>query len=250
MALGHYRQGWEDIGELDPLWAVLTEPSAQFGRWDPDTFFQTGADEIRTVMEKAGELGYPKQKAMALDFGCGVGRLTRALSGIFEKCYGVDISEPMIVKARELNHHLGNCEFIVNSEMDLKLFPEAAFDFVYTARVLQHLPTQKAIAQYIAEFARVLNNGGLLVFQVPSHMSLRWRVQPRRRVYSLLRRVGVGKEFLYHKLGVFPMKMTYLPRNAVEALLRNLGLHLLKIEPDLETSPGMPGAKYYAAKLG
>ena len=34
MQLERYKQGWEDIGKLDPLWAVLTEPSGQYGRWD------------------------------------------------------------------------------------------------------------------------------------------------------------------------------------------------------------------------
>jgi SAM-dependent methyltransferase len=248
MNLNRYKQGWEEIGELDPLWAVLTEPSAQYGRWDPEAFFRTGTDEINRVMEQAGQLSYPKRRGVALDFGCGAGRLTRALASLFEKSYGVDISEAMVSKARELNRHLGNCEFVVNASADLKVFPDETFDFIYSARVLQHLPTQQAIEQYISEFARVLKSEGLLVFQVPGRMSLRWRVQPRRRVYSLLRRLGVGKEFLYHKLGVYPMKMTHFPQSAVEGLLGRLGMRLLKIETDLDTSPGMPGAKYYAAK--
>ena len=248
MLLERYKQGWEDIGELDPLWAVLTEPSAQYGRWDPEAFFRTGTDEIHKVMEEASRLSYPKRKGVALDFGCGVGRLTRALAGFFEKSYGVDISEAMVTKARELNGDLNNCNFVVSDSADLRTFPDETFDFIYSARVLQHLPSQKAIEQYISEFARVLKSGGLLVFQVPGSMSLRWRLQPRRRVYSLLRRLGVGKEFLYHKLGVFPMKMTPFPRRAVESLLSRLGIRLLKVEPDLDTSPGMPGAKYYAVK--
>jgi ubiquinone/menaquinone biosynthesis C-methylase UbiE len=248
MQLERYKQGWEDIGKLDPLWAVLTEPSGQYGRWDQEAFFRTGADEIARVMEEAAKLGYPRQKGMALDFGCGVGRLTRALAGSFEKSCGVDISEAMVTKARELNGQIGNCSFVVNNSTDLRAFPNESFDFIYSARVLQHLPSQKVIEQYVSEFARVLKGGGLLVFQVPSRMSLRWRVQPRRRIYSLLRRLGVGKEFLYHKLGVFPMKMTHFPQHAVESVLNGLGIRLLKIEEDLETSPGMPGAKYYVAK--
>lgn len=36
----------------------------------------------------------------ALDFGCGVGRLMRALSGYFTHCPGVDISERMVREAR------------------------------------------------------------------------------------------------------------------------------------------------------
>ena len=248
MDLNRYKQGWEEMGRLDPLWAVLTEPKAQYQRWDVETFFRTGAEEIRSVMDEACRLGYPRQRDVALDFGCGVGRLTRALADYFRKSYGVDISEAMVTKARELNGDLSNCEFAVNARADLKAFPDEMFDFIYSARVLQHLPSQKAIEQYISEFSRVLKNGGLLVFQVPGRMSLRWRLQPRRRAYSLLRRLGVGKEFLYHKLGFFPMKMTHLPQLAVESLLSGLRIRLLKVESDLDTSPGMPGAKYYAVK--
>jgi ubiquinone/menaquinone biosynthesis C-methylase UbiE len=248
MQLERYKQGWEEIGKLDPLWAVLTEPSGQYGRWDRDAFFRTGADEISRVMEEADKLAHPRQKGVALDFGCGVGRLTRALAQSFEKNYGVDISHAMIIKARELNQDLSNCTFIVNNSADLSIFPSETVDFIYTARVLQHLPNQALIERYVSEFARVLKPGGLMVFQIPSHMSLRWRIQPRRRVYSFLRRVGVGEQFLYHKLGVFPMKMTHFPQHAVEALLSRLHIHLLKIELDLDSSPGMPGAKYYGTK--
>ena len=216
MQLERYKQGWEDIGKLDPLWAVLTEPSGQYGRWDQEAFFRTGAEEIGRVMEEAAKLGYPRQRGVALDFGCGVGRLTRALAGSFEKSCGVDISEAMVTKARELNGQIGNCSFVVNNSADLRVFPNETFDLIYSARVLQHLPSQKVIEQYVSEFARVLKSGGLLVFQIPTSISLRWRLQPRRRVYSLLRGLGVGKEFLYHKLGVFPMKMTHFPQHGIE----------------------------------
>ena len=154
----------------------------------------------------------------------------------------------MVTKARELNGQIGNCSFVVNNSADLRVFPNETFDLIYSARVLQHLPSQKVIEQYVSEFARVLKSGGLLVFQIPTSISLRWRLQPRRRVYSLLRGLGVGKEFLYHKLGVFPMKMTHFPQHGIENLLGRLGIRLVKVERDLDSSPGMPGAKYYAVK--
>ena len=38
----------------------------------------------------------PDRFGVALDFGCGVGRLARALSTRFERCYGVDASDEMV----------------------------------------------------------------------------------------------------------------------------------------------------------
>ena len=64
-------------------------------------------------------------------------------------------------------------------------------DFIYSRIVLQHVNSRYAVRSYLSEFARVLAPGGLLVFQLPSHIPIRHRVQPRPRTYSLLRGVGV-----------------------------------------------------------
>jgi ubiquinone/menaquinone biosynthesis C-methylase UbiE len=96
-------------------------------------------------MGSAARLGYPSGREAALDFGCGVGRLTRALAKDFRRCYGVDISESMIAKARELNQSLPGCEFVLNTQGDLALFPDNHFDMIYTCRVLQHLPSRATI---------------------------------------------------------------------------------------------------------
>ena len=92
-------------GELDlhtlaqlqaALWAILSYSDRKFGAWDREEFFRTGEVEIEELMARAEELGRPVGRASALDFGCGVGRLTRALSAHFESCLGLDISETMV----------------------------------------------------------------------------------------------------------------------------------------------------------
>ena len=47
--------------------------------------------------------GLPRARALALDFGCGAGRLSRALAAHFEHVVGVDVSASMIETARALN---------------------------------------------------------------------------------------------------------------------------------------------------
>src|SRR5262249_14322414 len=93
LPLEQHEQDWT---ELDPYWAILTTSGKRFGRWDSDEFFATGPPEVEGLMNRAAQLGHPQQYRRALDFGCGLGRVTRALADRFEECVGVDISENMV----------------------------------------------------------------------------------------------------------------------------------------------------------
>ena len=45
------KKNWEKMGELDPLWAILSEPSKRGRGWDVDEFFANGQLEIQGLME-------------------------------------------------------------------------------------------------------------------------------------------------------------------------------------------------------
>ncbi len=145
MSLRRQKQEWEELGNMDPYWAILAQAGRKFGKWDTNEFFATGAQEIARVMESTADLGYPSGREVALDFGCGVGRLTRALAKYFQQCYGVDISESMVAKAKEINRSFPNCSFFVNTEEHLSTFADDCFDLIYTNLVLQHLPRKATI---------------------------------------------------------------------------------------------------------
>ena len=85
----------------------------------------------------------PLAQGVALDFGCGVGRLTRALGTRFEQAVGVDISEAMVAQATPAERAVPACEFRVNTAFDLTQFETGSFDFVYSSIVLQHLPSRR-----------------------------------------------------------------------------------------------------------
>jgi SAM-dependent methyltransferase len=246
MSLHKLKQDWEELGQLDPCWAVLTTlPKGQSSQQDLDAFFHSGEEEIAHVMQTAAELGYPVQLDLALDFGCGLGRLTRALAAHFGHCTGLDISESMIAQARQLNASVANVEFILNTETHLQRFPDDHFDLVYTARVLQHLPGRTAIKTYISEFLRILKPGGLLVFQLPSHIPLKNRFQPRRRAYAFLRGLGIGENFLYQKLNLNPMRMEYIPHAGIIALSDAMGAKVLASEQDDKCGPSIQSMTYF-----
>jgi SAM-dependent methyltransferase len=213
--LGSLKDDWESLAERDALHAILTDATKAGGQWNIEEFMATGNAEIGMLMRHLAGLGYlPNREGAALDFGCGVGRLTQALGRYFGSCVGVDISQTMIQRAQSLNE-LPHCQYVATSEIPLP-FPAAAFSFVYSNIVLQHIPRRFA-KEYLHEFVRVLAPGGLLVFGVqdsfamPNLSSLLTRtrhvLRPRSRIEAALR-IGSGD-----------MQMHCLPERVIRKVL-------------------------------
>jgi trans-aconitate methyltransferase len=164
MQLEQLKNDWESLAERDALNAILTDESKSAGGWDISEFMATGEIEIDTVMRHlAGLRCTPDFNGTALDFGCGVGRLTQAMAGRFASCIGIDISAQMIRKADSFNHY-AHCRYMVNTDVHLP-FTDESFTFLYSNIVLQHVPSRFA-TEYLREFVRVLSEGGVLVFGV------------------------------------------------------------------------------------
>jgi SAM-dependent methyltransferase len=181
---------WESLAKHDALWAVLTDGNKAGGKWDIAEFMATGEAEIEIVMAHLAWIGcVPDLGGAALDFGCGVGRLTQALAGRFTSCTGVDISQQMIQKAKSLNKH-GNCEFVASSTLRLP-FPDASFSFIYSNIVLQHMPRHFSTA-YLSEFVRTLTPGGVLVFGVQDSLVGESLLDRTRRILRVRSRIKIA----------------------------------------------------------
>jgi SAM-dependent methyltransferase len=167
MDLQGVQENWNEFGRRDPLWAILTDPRLKGNRWDPVEFFRTGRQGVAAVLEILDSLRLRFSRWRALDFGCGVGRLTQALCSHFHFCCGIDIAESMIALANQYNQYPARCRYFVNAADNLRLFEDDSFDFVLTLIVLQHMQPRYS-KQFIREFVRVLAPGGVLVFQIPS----------------------------------------------------------------------------------
>jgi SAM-dependent methyltransferase len=163
------RSTWEALGESDPLWGVLSDPTKTGGRWDPDDFFASGRVHIDTLLDELRELRVVLRRDAALDFGCGVGRLTQALAPHFAHVVGVDISSAMIRAAERFNPDADRCSFVHNAAEDLRVVGSSSIDLVLSFIVLQHMRPSLAEG-YVAEFGRVLRQGGVLVVQVPGYL--------------------------------------------------------------------------------
>jgi SAM-dependent methyltransferase len=245
-SLGRHRQDWDDLAALDPYWSVLTEPGKRFGGWDRQEFLRSGELEIERLMVTAKGFGLPRSRDSALDFGCGLGRLTRALARHFGQVWGVDISTRMVEQARELHHDVPNCTFQATD--GALAFPDARFDLIYSVLVLQHQPTRAAIRDMIRDLVRTLRPGGLLCFQLPSRLPLRRRVQLRRRLYGVLRAAGLGERLLYERCGLHPIRMNAVAEAEVRAIVTGAGGQVLAARPDDHAGPEMASRLYFVTR--
>jgi SAM-dependent methyltransferase len=239
------RREWEELGELDPLWAIAGGAQRRFGRWDLDAFFAGGQREADGVMRQLAELGVPAARGAVLDFGCGVGRVTRALRSHFDGAVGVDISAPMLARARELNAGLEGLEFRLNDAPDLRSLGERRFDLVYTRIVLQHVAGRAVARSYVTEFLRVLAPGGVAVFQIPVHIPRRHRFMPVRRLYLAGRALRLPPAFLYNRLHLHPIRMQWVPERELREWVREAGGRILHVAQKT-SSTGVRHATFYA----
>jgi SAM-dependent methyltransferase len=228
--LDAHRRDWEDLAELDPMWAVVSDPARRYGRWDTEEFFRTGESELQPILARAAELGVPAERRDALEFGCGVGRVTRALAARFDHAVGIDISTKMLDRGRELNAGVANIEFLHNTEPDLRLLGDRRFDLVYSRHVLQHLPSREVARGYLSEMVRLVRPGGLVLAHLPTATALRHRLLIARRLYEALRRAGVPADVLYRRLGLHPISMLFVPEPELRGWIETAGGRVLALD--------------------
>jgi SAM-dependent methyltransferase len=233
------------LARLDPLWAICSRDDARNQRWDLDSFFASGVDEVAAVLSRSE--ARPARFKAALDFGCGAGRIVRALSARFELCYGIDSSAEMIRLAREFNLDVQNCVFERKSYPLLSEIRSNSIDFVYSSFVLQHLASEREVLDYVREFVRVVRPGGTIVFQLPESLPLRYRLQPRRRLFRALSKLGVPEEWLYRRARLHPISMIGVDERRVLSVLADTGGAIRRIEV-VDPTSALAGKRYFAAR--
>jgi SAM-dependent methyltransferase len=237
MELKDWQQNWNELGKDDPLWVVFSDPSKKGGRWDPKDFFEAGRNEIRSVLAELEKLNVKLSCGRALDFGCGVGRVSQALSHHFDEVHGVDISPSMVGHANGFNQFPGRCTYHINAENSLPMFPANHFDFVYSVIVLQHIEPRFA-KNYMREFFRVVKPGGTVVFQILQPVFWRGLV-PDFAVTAWRRLKHGGKPFI----GMFG-----IPEKEIAALLDECGVKTLQVKPLFCDTPRYLSFQYVVSK--
>jgi len=243
VALDDLQRNWDEWGRRDPYWAIISRPDRRGNRWDLDEFLRTGIDEIDALFAGLQELGVAVRPGRALDFGCGLGRLTQALAVHFTSVVGVDIAQSMVDGARSRNAFGERVSYVVNIADSLP-FDDGSFDFGYSTMVLQHVPP-KAATRYIAELVRVLRPGGVLVFSELSH-----RAPTLRNAVRLVVPAFVLRRLRQRRFGwAATITMHGVRRRRVCAAIEATGGKVISVRPDGAGQPVWRSYRYTVRRL-
>ena len=240
MAWRRFGWAWNQLGEDNALGAILTR-DGQVAAWNLEEFLATGRTDVDRFIADLSRLAPSTPRTRAMDFGCGVGRITRALAEHFGHVTGVDVAPSMIARAKALHAGCANCTFVLNRSPNLRAFPDGSFTVVYCRLVLQHIKPS-IVRGYIPELVRVLEPGGVLMFQLPEQIGV-----DEREAFENAEVVGTLKRLLPRSLVVAWRRLKFslivptsgaqiemygLPKEEVLQLIRGAGGRVLDVLPD------------------
>lgn len=183
------RDYWEERARLNAAFYVDT--SLDYEAPDMKRFLETGRVVVSHALDDAPAT--PTRHGLAVEIGCGLGRICLALTERFERVIGYDISTEMLARATPLVE-AAPVELRLTDGASLPGLPDRSADFVVTFTVFQHIPDVDVIRGYIAEAGRVLAPGGVFAFQWNNTPGARrWRV--RRHLMAVLQRIGRGDRY-------------------------------------------------------
>lgn len=122
----------------------------------------------------------PRSADVVLDFGCGMGRLSKYFSPLVKQIEGTDRAEEMIKVAK--NGAPSNVNYLYTPSHELP-YADNHFDKVFTYGVLQHINDEE-LQKVLAEIYRVMKPGGKFVCLEQTRLESQWfgQVQLHRKV--------------------------------------------------------------------
>jgi SAM-dependent methyltransferase len=135
---------WERFGRSDPYFGVFTSPDFR-GELDDVTrerFFDSGRVEVERALVWVRAAQPEWAGTTALDYGCGVGRLSLALAAQFERVLSVDVSPSMLELTRR-NATAAGVENLECHPADALAGLAGRYDLVLSRIVFQHIPRRR-----------------------------------------------------------------------------------------------------------
>jgi SAM-dependent methyltransferase len=161
---------WTRLGESEPHWSVLSSDSFRATAIERTraAFYATGADDVAMIEGVLARNGMSlAQFPRAMEFGAGVGRVTRHLAPKVRALAACDIS-PSHLKLAEAwlaENAIANVRLIQSADpVDFGM--TEPFDFWFSRIVLQHNPPP-AMTRILRRMFAMLAPGGAALFQLP-----------------------------------------------------------------------------------
>lgn len=191
---------WKRFGTDDPYFGVLTDARYHGTKLDSEArneFFGSGHVHVRQLLQVLNETVGDVPRGLALDFGCGVGRLAQALAASFDHVVGLDVAPGMLAEARRnaLIDGIHNVEYF--SSLEAGRLEPRSYDLVHSYIVLQHIPvtTGEAIIENLIECVREGGVGALHITIRPPNGA--WR----RAARNLIKRNKLSRAMANIALG-------------------------------------------------
>lgn len=171
---------WDRWGASAPYYGVLSINKFRPEHLDAEAlngFFASGEAHVHAVFSRIEFLTKKEFKPrIALDFGCGVGRLAIPMAKRSEATIAVDVSPAMRAETKRNceAHGIRNVE-VVASDDDLSLIP-ANIDFVHSFIVLQHIPPSRGEG-IISGLAKRVSDNGFLALQFYTRCNSHWLIR-------------------------------------------------------------------------
>lgn len=184
LGMNSIREFWDRAAERKPYWYV-SSAVPYGGSRDMGEFWQSGVNIWREITTVTGY--QPAASHTVVEIGCGVGRLTRAISREVGRVVAIDVSEKMISIAQEVL--LPNVDFVLGDGASLAGVADASADMVLAYCVYQHLPSNRALGGYLSEMIRVAKPGAVVAFTLVPRT---WRrfLMPAMRARAYLRQLA------------------------------------------------------------
>jgi 2-polyprenyl-3-methyl-5-hydroxy-6-metoxy-1,4-benzoquinol methylase len=211
MDFADLKNTWNHYGKTEMYWSVITDPQFKNSNFTDNgkiLFFQTGHENIMIISQIAIDNGISFRNKKALDFGCGVGRLTLALSPHVKHITGIDISSGHLQEAlnNKIISNQTNVDFFQSNE-NITIF--GSFDIIISLIVLQH-NRPVLMKEFINQLLSILTHNGSAFLHIP---------------YSI--------ENYSSKKSQYIMEMHYLPLNEIWELAHQNNCDIKQYDTDM-----------------
>lgn len=150
----NYKKTWDRLAES------YSDAKMAVGGFEDEAQFELTANQTVDILEQYVGI---KPTDVALEIGCGVGRVGKVLSKRVTRWIGTDISGNMLTHAAQRLKGLDNIELKELSTVGLKEIPDRSVDLVYCTVVFMHLLEWDRY-RYVVESFRILKSGGRCFF--------------------------------------------------------------------------------------
>jgi 2-polyprenyl-3-methyl-5-hydroxy-6-metoxy-1,4-benzoquinol methylase len=228
---------WTKLGEAEPYWSVLTNDRFRSEAFEENKseFFRTGErnlDMVRAALSRNRLQLSPD--GVCTELGCGVGRVSVQLAGMFRQvhCYDISPGNLSLAEFHAREFGMNNASFHL-----LRTFADydqlQPYDFFFSVIVLQHNPppVQRAVLEKVVAKAKP---GALLYFQVPTY-GARYQFDPDSYLASPAAQI----------------EMHVLPQPDVFEIMAEGGCRIVEVMEDTSTGqPDWVSMTFLAQKLG